>query len=185
MWQQWHIKDYRDYLHTHTHIEVVISSHTHILRLLLAWANKLVLHDARHVSNLHLNPISIRKLDEEDTSTPSEKINGKVSRDPHHSTGKEMLYTLQDESKFCRSIVNAMEQDVSEISHQWLGHIERQMHRRNVILIFEIRDGSLASAFYFVIFTDDFSRKTWAYLLKHKWKVFEVLKQFIARWNGK
>ena len=37
---------------------------------------------------------------------------------------------------------------------------------------------SLNGCFYFMTFIDDFSRKTWVYLLKHKSEAFEVFKRF-------
>ena len=37
---------------------------------------------------------------------------------------------------------------------------------------------SLNGSVYFMTFIDDFSRKTWLYLLKHKSESFEVFKRF-------
>jgi len=37
---------------------------------------------------------------------------------------------------------------------------------------------SLNGCFYFMTFIDDFSRKTWLYLLKQKYEAFEVFKRF-------
>jgi len=37
---------------------------------------------------------------------------------------------------------------------------------------------SLSGCFYFMTFIDDFRRKTWVYLLKHKFEAFEVFKRF-------
>ena len=43
-----------------------------------------------------------------------------------------------------------------------------------------INPSSLGKSNYFLIFIDDFSRKTWVYFLKHKSKVFENFKKFKA-----
>jgi GAG-pre-integrase domain/Integrase core domain len=41
-----------------------------------------------------------------------------------------------------------------------------------------IQPSSIGENWYFITFIDDFSRKTWVYLLKEKSKAFEVFKKF-------
>lgn len=43
-----------------------------------------------------------------------------------------------------------------------------------------IKPGSLGNSNYFLLFIDDFSRKTWVYFLKQKLEVFGVFKKFKA-----
>jgi len=39
---------------------------------------------------------------------------------------------------------------------------------------------SISGHIYYIIFVDDFSRKTWIYYLKHKYKAFKTFKEFKA-----
>ena len=51
-----------------------------------------------------------------------------------------------------------------------------------------IKPSSLGNSNYFLLFIDDFSRKTWVYFLKQKSEVFEVFKKFkatVERENGR
>ena len=43
-----------------------------------------------------------------------------------------------------------------------------------------IKPSSLGKSNYFLLFIDNFSRKTWVYILKEKLKVFENFKKFKA-----
>ena len=43
-----------------------------------------------------------------------------------------------------------------------------------------IKRSSLGKSNYFLLFIDNFSRKTWVYILKEKLKVFENFKKFKA-----
>jgi len=87
------------------------------------------------------------------------------------------LPKLQETEAKCKNcLLGKQRREVIPKKAQWRASEKLESVHSN--LCGPIKASSNSGSRYFMIFTDDFSRKTWIYILKEKSRAFEVFKFF-------
>ena len=88
------------------------------------------------------------------------------------------LPSIQHPSSSCESCIfakNHREKFVSGVSYR----VKAPLEIVHIVLCGPMQTTSLSGNVFFLTFIDDYTRKTWGYLLKEKYEAFYVFKIFI------
>ncbi|KAG9453509.1 hypothetical protein H6P81_006413 [Aristolochia fimbriata] len=160
---------------------------------------KLILKEVRHIPDLQKNLISVNKLDQEGYKITFENSSCKVSRGALNLIKGKAMGTLYPLCTKVDQIVSlaAEKDDKASLWHRRLDCVlgkqkqvsfnkdgrEKKSNRLDLVHtdVWGPPQGkSFGGNLYFVIFIDDYSRKTWIYTLKEKSNVFTVFKYWLA-----
>ncbi|KAG9445072.1 hypothetical protein H6P81_016412 [Aristolochia fimbriata] len=167
-----------------------------IIHLKMNDGGKLILKEVRHIPDLQKNLISVNKLDQEGYKITFENSSWKVSRGTLTLIKGKAVGTLYPLCTKVDQIVSlaAEKDDKASLWHRRLGKQKqvsfnkdgrkKKSNRLDLVHtdVWGLAQGkSFGGNLYFVIFIDDYSRKTWIYTLKEKSNVFNMFKYWLAR----